>query len=133
MRAVLWIIFILVMLIAFLQLASLAIVLIAAAFGIGGIESLSLMLAGGILVVAGLFAGVLLLSPNPPKGVVMGLGRDTRELDTRCSGQILGWLGPVVGQWPATGKGREPLSGRPKAAGEARWPMRRELGRPLSG
>ena len=61
MRAVLLIIFILVMLIAFLQLASLAIVLIGAAFGIGGIESLSLMLAGGILVVAGLFAGVLLL------------------------------------------------------------------------
>lgn len=61
MRAVLWIIFILVVLITFLQLASLAMVLIAAAFGIGGIESLSLMLAGGILVVAGLFAGVILL------------------------------------------------------------------------
>ena len=61
MRAVLWIIFILVMLITFLQLASLAIVLIAAAFGIGGIESLSLMLAGGILVVAGLFVSVILL------------------------------------------------------------------------
>jgi len=61
MRALLWILFILVALIAFLQLASLAIVLIAAAFGIGGIESLSLMLAGGILVVAGLFSGLLLL------------------------------------------------------------------------
>ena len=61
MRALLWTIFILVALIAFLQLASLAIVLIAAAFGIGGIESLSLMLAGGVLVVAGLFAGTLLL------------------------------------------------------------------------
>lgn len=61
MRAILWTIFILVTLIAYFQLSSLAIVLIGAAFGIGGIESLSLMLAGGILVIAGLFAGVLML------------------------------------------------------------------------
>ena len=61
MRALIWFLFIFVTLITFLQLASLAIVLIAAAFGIGGIESLSLMLAGGILVIAGLSAGVLLL------------------------------------------------------------------------
>ena len=61
MQALARILFIFVTLIVFLQLASLAIMLIAAAFGIGGIESLSLMLAGGILVVAGLFVGVLWL------------------------------------------------------------------------
>ena len=61
MQALARILFIFVTLIVFLQLASLAIMLIAAAFGIGGIESLSLMLAGGILVVAGLFVDVLWL------------------------------------------------------------------------